>query len=90
MRQSISRQNPPLSAVFKKRTFGGAIGLSAKCQRRTSPHHSITSSARAINVGDKLMPSAFAVFKLTTSSNLVGCSIGKSAGSVPGRRIVTV
>ena len=47
--------------------------------------HSITSSARKrIAVGTS-RPSIFAVFRLTTSSNLVGCSTGKSAGFSPLR-----
>ena len=45
--------------------------------------YSITSSARASIVGGTMMPSAFAVFKLMISSNLVGCSIGSSAGFAP-------
>src|SRR5207248_7620644 len=45
--------------------------------------HSITSSARSrIAVGSS-MPIALAVFRFTTISNLVGCSIGKSAGLAP-------
>jgi hypothetical protein len=40
--------------------------------------HSITSSARSrIGVG-RSIPIALAVFRLTTISNLVGCSIGRS------------
>src|SRR5262249_12092093 len=53
------------------------------------PHHSITSSARASNVGGTSMPSAFAVVRLTTSSNLVGCSTGRSAGFAPRRILST-
>ena len=34
--------------------------------------HSITSSAIASKPGGKVRPSVFAVFKLTTNSNLVG------------------
>src|SRR5207244_4821796 len=45
-----------------------------------APLHSITSSARVSSAGGTMMPSAFAVFKLITSSNLVGCSTGRSAG----------
>src|SRR5216684_1472014 len=45
--------------------------------------YSITSSARVSSVGGTMMPSAFAVFKLITSSNLVGCSTGRSAGFAP-------
>jgi hypothetical protein len=44
-----------------------------------SSAHSITSSASATSVGGKVSPRALAVLKLTTSSNLVGCSTGSSA-----------
>src|SRR5262249_39857296 len=42
--------------------------------------HSITSSARAMTAGGTVRPSARAVTKLITRSNLVGCSTGSSAG----------
>ena len=47
--------------------------------------YSITSSARASSVGGMSRPSALAVLRLMTSSNLVGCSTGKSAGFAPRR-----
>ena len=34
-----------------------------------------------------LRPSPLAVFRLITSSNLVGCSTGRSAGFVPRKRL---
>src|SRR5262249_33428881 len=48
-----------------------------------APPHSITSSARASSVGGTVRPSALAVLRLITSSNLVGCITGKSAGLGP-------
>src|SRR6516162_4113022 len=48
-------------------------------------HHSITSSARASSDGGTSMPSALAVFKLMTSSYLVGACTGRSAGFSPLR-----
>src|SRR5262249_6533051 len=51
----------------------------------TPPHHSIPSSALACKVSGTARPSALAVFKLTTSSNLVGCMTGISAGRAPLR-----
>src|SRR6516162_8956910 len=45
--------------------------------------HSITSSARASNAGGTSSPSARAVTRLMTNSNLVGCSTGRSAGLAP-------
>src|SRR6516225_2160550 len=50
---------------------------------RAAAAHSITSSARASSVGGTSRPSALAVIRLMTSSNLVGCSTGKSAGLAP-------
>src|SRR5262249_16461167 len=46
-------------------------------------NHSITSSARATNVGGMVRPSARAVCRLMTNSNLVGCWTGKWDGSAP-------
>jgi hypothetical protein len=48
-------------------------------------HHSITSSAVASSVDGTVRPSALAVLRLMTNSNLVGCSIGRSVGLVPCR-----
>src|SRR6476659_2383708 len=45
--------------------------------------HSITSSARPSSIGGTSMPSALAVLRLITNSNLVGCSTGRSAGLTP-------
>src|SRR5262249_51736717 len=45
--------------------------------------HSITSSARSRIEVEISIPIALAVLKLTTSSNLVGCSIGRSVGFAP-------
>src|SRR5262249_1248698 len=53
------------------------------------PNHSITSSARASSVGAMLIPSAFAVVRLITRSNLVGCSTGMSAGFAPRKILST-
>ena len=45
--------------------------------------HSITSSARASRLGGISRPSIRAVWALITSSNLVDCSTGMSAGFAP-------
>jgi len=50
-----------------------------QCVQQNSAH-STTSSARASSVGGTSRPSALAVVRLMTSSNLVGYSIGRSAG----------
>src|SRR5207302_1871277 len=59
----------------------------AGCERddEPAPPHSITSSARASSVRGTVRPSALAVLRLMTSSNLVGCCTGRSAGLAPFR-----
>src|SRR5262249_34695833 len=47
--------------------------------------YSITSSARASTEGGMVRPRALAVFRLITSSYLLGCSTGRSAGLAPLR-----
>src|SRR5262249_33974927 len=67
--------------------------LRPRCQRPCSraaeqrdelaPPHSITSSARDIKLSENFTPSALAVLRLITNSNLVGCMTGRSAGLAP-------
>src|SRR5262245_44245554 len=47
--------------------------------------HSITSSAVESSVGGTVRPSILAVWALMTSSNLVDCTTGRSAGLLPLR-----
>src|SRR5215470_5056299 len=62
-----------------------------RCRRPTESQdelatlHSITSSARASSLSGTVRPSAFAVLRLTTVSNLVGACTGRSAGFSPLR-----
>src|SRR5262249_39174532 len=50
-----------------------------------APPHSITSSAVICMISGTVTPSAFAVLRLMTSSTLVGCITGSSAGFSPLR-----
>src|SRR5262249_14371923 len=50
-----------------------------------APLHSITSSARASNVGGTVRPSAFAVLRLSTKSYLMGACTGRAVGLSPLR-----
>src|SRR5262249_55714189 len=56
---------------------------------RSPVHHWMTSSARPSTDCGIVRPSAFAVFRLITNSNLVGCSMGRSAGLAPRRILAT-
>ena len=52
----------------------------AHTRKSDGQRHSMTSSARPSNVYGIVRPSALAVLRLMISSNLVGCSTGRSAG----------
>jgi len=52
--------------------------------------YSISSSARASREGGTVRPSTLATLTLTTSSNAVGCSTGRSAGFAPFRILSTL
>jgi len=60
-------------------------GRAAEQRDELAAFHSITSSARASSAGGTSRPSALAVLRLMTSSNLVGCITGRSAGLSPLR-----
>src|SRR5437899_1099734 len=51
--------------------------------------HSMTLSARPSTGGGIVRPRAFAVLRLTTSSNFVGCSTGRSPGLAPFKILST-
>src|SRR5262249_41862385 len=55
-------------------------------QSQQGSAYSITSSARASSIGGTSRPSALAVLRSITSSNLVGCRTGKSAGFLLSER----
>jgi hypothetical protein len=84
-KRSLRSAMPPIATEF---TRHDESSRSANCglMHRSKPHlHSITSSARASRVGGTSRPSAFAVFRLTTSSYLVGAWTGRSAAFSPLR-----
>ena len=68
-----------------RRTAHEPLNLPLDCEhahvsRSFALRHSITSSARASSDCGTVRPSALAVLRLMTSSNLVGCCTGRSAG----------
>jgi hypothetical protein len=80
LRQHARMSESPQEPDIKTNYYIDAMG-----QTQTLAAHSMTSSASAISVGAMLMPSAFAVLRLMTSSNLLGCRIGKLFGFSPAR-----
>src|SRR5690348_3530907 len=56
---------------------------------RVSRLYLITLSALASTLGGMVRPICFAAFRLITSSNLVGCSMGRSPGLAPLRILST-
>jgi len=64
------------------------VPTSTPAPQQLEPYSS-TSSAINRNSRFIVSPSSLAVFKLTSSSNLVGCSTGRSAGFAPFRILST-
>jgi len=64
-------------------------GRVAEQRNEVAARHSITSSARTSSGGGTSSPSALAALRLISSSNFVGCWIGKSAGFSPLRMRLT-
>ena len=85
--QTADAINPP-----SLRGEGGArqqhrrgAGENAPARLADAAAHSITSSARCSSGCGTVRPSALAVLRLITSSNVVGCCTGRSAGFSPLR-----
>jgi len=79
----------PMVGSFADCCARAASGHAAAQRDDLAPPHSITSSAIATSVGGSSRPRAFATLRLMASSNLTGCSTGKSAGLVPCRILCT-
>src|SRR5215467_2305750 len=86
-----STSDPPLASGHSDAT-ARPRGCSAAEQRDelAALHHSITSSARTINVIGTWSPIALAALRLRISSNFVGCSIGRLEGLAPAKNFVDV
>src|SRR5215467_12409443 len=77
--------SPDLARLLSSSRGGQRPCRNVHCADELPPSHSMTSSARARIEGGTVRPSASAVFRLTTSSNRVGCWTGRSAGFAPLR-----
>jgi hypothetical protein len=83
-----------LMSAPRKRTWFSTVAMSALCQKQTYAvqqitTYSITSSAIAMTPDGIVSPSALAVFRLMTNSNLEACITGRSAGLSPLRILPT-
>src|ERR1700732_1023588 len=78
--------NPPHALrLLRTRTKRPRSCCAAEERDEFAAGHSMTSSADTMIEFSKVKPSVLAVFVLTTISNLVGRSIGKSDGRAPLR-----
>jgi hypothetical protein len=73
-----------VALLFHRRDINGRCAAEQR-HELAATDHSITSSARALNMGGNSKSSAFAVLRLITSSNLTDCITGRSAGFSPLR-----
>jgi hypothetical protein len=82
--------NSPDLLRLRRRAEGRTDSRAAEQRDELAPlHYSMTSSAMASTTGGIVRPRALAVLRLMTSSNLVGCSTGISAGCCPFRILST-
>ena len=81
-----AKQPPTATATHKP--LEGLADL-VKNRKKNLSVHSITRSARTRKECGNTSPIALAVFRFRTSSNLVGCSIGRSPGFAPLRILST-
>src|SRR5262249_1130191 len=91
LREWHQNSNPPQSLALRARRARPPRRCRAAEQRDelAATDHSITSSTRASREGGISRPSAFAVVRLITRSNLVGCWTGRSAGFSPRKILST-
>src|SRR5262249_46010893 len=76
---------PNFEALLRARRERPRGRRSADERDELAAPHSITSWAAAMSFSGTLRPSACAVLRLTTNSNLVGCWTGRSPGLSPLR-----
>ena len=87
--EQISSALPPIATDARTFLIGSSVPTTDSSSAASKFHHSITSSARTKGVGGIVNPSALAVFRLMTSSNLMLCWTGRSAGLAPLRSFLT-
>src|SRR5262249_2811229 len=97
LREGGGPQAPPRRRGGAEHAYGAPLRLLRARRKRprrraaekrdelASLHHSITSSAVICMISGTVRPSALAVLRLITSSNLVGCTTGRAAGFAPLR-----
>ena len=78
---------PPIATKELQRRNSTRWAMTGLMQYSKWHRYSITSSARASKDSGMVSPSALAVFRLTTRSNLVGASTGMSSGLMPWRTL---
>src|SRR5262249_19834592 len=74
---------PQTSGLLRARRERPHRPRAAEKRNELAALHSITLSARSTSPAGTSWPIAFAVLRLMTSSNRVGCSTGRSAGLMP-------
>src|SRR5262249_45247472 len=78
-------EQPNFKALLRARRAGPHHRGAANERDEVAPPHSITSWAVAMSLSGTSSPSAFAVLRLMTNSNLVGCWTGRSEALSPLR-----
>jgi len=82
---ALLKRSPETATFEDMRRFQLHLTRREQVQQYDGQSYSMTSSARTSSNGGIASPSGCAVFRLITSSNLVGCCTGVSAGVSPLR-----
>src|SRR5262249_8004195 len=88
-RRRLQHAEPPNLARWLRAYLRREHHRGAKNGDELAAPHSITLSARSTSPTGTSCPIALAVLRLMTSSNLVGCSMGRSAGLPPRKTLTT-
>src|SRR5262245_17956967 len=83
------RERPRGRAGEQQEKVTALYGAHSRTELGCAPLHSITLSARRTSPAGISCPIALAVLRLMTSSNLVGCSMGRSTGLPPRKTLTT-
>src|SRR5262245_19436803 len=82
----VDSLNSPSQSGHRELALTCPLSAKTELMHRSKQHlHSTTSSATSRNSRLIVSPSSLAAFRLITSSNLIGCSTGNSAGFAPFR-----
>src|SRR6516162_2465187 len=87
LRDKVTSSAQPMVPPSGRLSQGSSLSILTEPHDELATPHSITSSARASSVSGMVRPSALAVFRLITSSYLVGACTGNRMPELRPQRV---